>query len=108
MYYTESEKIDIGKKIFLRKITKKEAKEQFRLSDYEANACVRAYMKSEGIPPVPVVEDAKGIELPDYASMTKGELIAEIMRKDIEVARAKKGYTAKGGGRTKEFRPIKD
>ena len=35
--------------------------------------------------------------------MTKEELIKEIMKKDIEVARAKKGYTVKGGGKTKEF-----
>ena len=35
--------------------------------------------------------------------MTKEELIRELMRKDIEVARAKKGYAAKGGGKTKEF-----
>lgn len=108
MYYTIEKKIDIGRKIFLHKITKKEAREEFGLTEYEATTCVKAYMRSEGIPPVPIVEDANGIELPDYASMSKGELIAEIMRKDIEVARAKKGYTAKGGGKAKEFKPIKD
>lgn len=40
--------------------------------------------------------------------MTKEELINELMLKDIEVARAKKGYAVKGGGKAKEFISIKD
>ena len=35
--------------------------------------------------------------------MSKEELINEIMKKDIEVARAKKGYTVKGGGIASSF-----
>ena len=35
--------------------------------------------------------------------MSKEELIKEIMKKDIEVARAKKGYSVKGGGKGKEY-----
>ena len=52
-------------------------------------------MRSIGIEPLPKgtkrVEPAK-----DYRSMTKDEFINELMPKDIEVARAKKGYAAKG------------
>ena len=35
--------------------------------------------------------------------MGKPELIRELMRRDIEVARLKKGYSVKGGGSKKEY-----
>ena len=38
-----------------------------------------------------------------YESMGKPELIRELMRRDIEVARLKKGYSVKGGGSKKEY-----
>ena len=40
--------------------------------------------------------------------MSKEQLIAELMRKDIEASRAKKGYSVKGGGKAKEFIAISD
>ena len=43
-----------------------------------------------------------------YESMGKPELIRELMRRDIEVARLKKGYSVKGGGSKKEYVTISD
>ena len=40
----------------------------------------------------------KSNQVPDYDSMSSEELKREIMRKDIEIARLKKGYVVKGGG----------
>ena len=40
---------------------------------------------------------------PEYESMERPELIKELMRRDIEVARLKKGYAVKGGGPRKEY-----
>jgi transposase len=35
--------------------------------------------------------------------MSKEQLLKELMRKDIENARLKKGYAVRGGGTEKEF-----
>ena len=40
--------------------------------------------------------------------MTKKELINELMNKDIEIERLKKGYAVKGVGAKKEFVFIQD
>ena len=64
------------------------------------------------------IQDFRGLEKPKapskplgvsaaaaegYESMGKPELIRELMRRDIEVARLKKGYSVKGGGSKKEY-----
>ena len=43
-----------------------------------------------GIPIVPEASEAIGADLPYYKAMSKDELIEVIMKKEIEVARAKK------------------
>ena len=47
-------------------------------------------MKANKISIVPKVDTSEIIETPDYSTMSKEELINEIMKKDIDVARAKK------------------
>ena len=93
MYSTKEERIAIGK-----------ASRRYGVTTTSISNYCREYLKSIGLDPVPnpsdpIVKDGA----PDYLAMTKEELIRELMRKDIEVARAKKGYAAKGGGKTKEF-----
>lgn len=72
------------------KIRHREATESGRVTLQTIYAYVRGYMKSIGIEPLP-----RGVKRPepptDYRSMTKEEPINELMLKDIEVARAKKG-----------------
>ena len=48
------------------------------------------------------------ISLRDYSSLSKDELINELMNKDIEVERLKKGYLVKGVGSKKVFVSIQD
>ena len=52
--------------------------------------------------------NTKGVEIPNYQEMTKNELITELMKKDIEIARTKKGYNVKGGGKEKEYVILND
>lgn len=104
MYSTKEERIAIGKDVCQHKMTAEEASRRYGVTTASISNYCREYLKSIGLDPVPspsdpVVRDGA----PDYLAMTKEELIRELMRKDIEVARAKKGYAVKGGGKTKEF-----
>ena len=44
--------------------------------------------------------------LEDYESMTREELIRELIKTKVSEARLKKGYTVKGVGAEKEFIPL--
>ena len=107
MFYTPNERVGIGRRVFAHEITKEEAAREYSVSIQSIVNYVKEYMKSAGIKPIPEADAPLSGGSPNYSEMTKDQLIAEIMRKDIEVARAKKGYAVKGGGRTKEFVSIK-
>lgn len=108
MYYLPKQRVDIGRKVFTHEMSREEAAREYEVSGQSIVNYVREYMKESGIKAVPEADDALGIPAPNYSEMSKDQLIVELMRKDIEVARAKKGYTVKGGGKAKEFSPIKD
>lgn len=108
MYYTPKARIDIGRKVFTHELSKEDAARKYEVSVQSIINYVKDYMKENHIPVVPEATDTIGIQTPNYSEMTKDQLINELMKKDIEVARAKKGYTVKGGGKTKEFSSIKD
>lgn len=100
------EKLDIGRRVYEREQTAKEAAEENGVTLQTVYLYAREYMKSIGVEPLP--KGTKRAEpSADYRSMTREELINELMLKDIEVARAKKGYAVEGGGRGKEFVSIK-
>lgn len=103
MFYTPSERVSIGRRVFAHEITKEEAAREYSVSIQSIVNYVREYMKSAGIKAIPEADAPLAGGSPNYSEMTRDQLIAEIMKKDIEVARAKKGYAVKGGGRTKEF-----
>src|SRR5574344_295040 len=42
-------------------------------------------------------------DMPDYSSMSNDELQKELMKRDIEIARLKKGYSVKGCGTKKVY-----
>jgi hypothetical protein len=108
MFHTPNERVSIGRRVFAHEITKEEAAREYSVSIQSIVNYVKEYMKSAGIEAIPEADAPLSGGSPNYSEMTKDQLIAEIMRKDIEVARAKKGYAVKGGGRTKEFISIKD
>ena len=108
MYYAPSKRIEIGRRVFAHELTKKEAAAEYDVTEQSICQYVRECLKSAGIDAVPKEGGALS-GAPDCSSMTKEELVREIMRKGIEAARAKKGYAVKGGGgKSKEFVSIKD
>ena len=44
----------------------------------------------------------------DLESMSKDQLINEVIKARVEAERAKKGYAVKGGGQEKEFISLSD
>ena len=66
--------------------------------EYEESAGLERPKKGK---PIKVPEGAPTPS--EYETMGKDELIVELMRRDIEVARLKKGYSVKGGGSKKEY-----
>lgn len=101
------ERLEIGRQVYEHLLTKEVAARKYGVSVHCIYAYVREYMMPIGIEPLPKgtkrVEPAK-----DYRSMTKDELINELILKNIEAARTKKGYAVKGGGREKEFCTLGD
>ena len=108
MYYTPEERLNSGRRVFTQEISKEQAASEYNISITTVVNYVKEYMKANKISIVPKVDTSEIIETPDYSTMSKEELINEIMKKDIEVARAKKGYTVKGGGKTKEYNILSD
>lgn len=96
----------IGKQIHDGEISVGQCVEQRGVSRETAYRWLREYRISAGLekpkaPSKPLGVSAAAAE--GYESMGKPELIRELMRKDIEVARLKKGYSVKGGGSKKEY-----
>ena len=109
---TKEEKIEIGKKIHDGEMTVKDAVDAFCVSRSTVWRWSKAYGQNpsqEGKPKVtpfpskPLGVSAAAADAPEYEAMGKEELIRELMRRDIEVARLKKGYSVKGGGSKKEY-----
>ena len=102
------ERLNIGRRVFTQEISKEKGASEYNISITTVVNYVKEYMQANKISIVPKVDTSEIIETPDYSMMSKEELINEIMKKDIEVARAKKGYTVKGGGKTKEYNILSD
>lgn len=109
---TKKEKIEIGKKIHDGEMTVKDAADAFCVSRatvwrwakaYEQNPSQEGKPKVTPSPSKPLGVPAAAANPPEYEAMGKEELIRELMRRDIEVARLKKGYSVKGGGSRKEY-----
>ena len=109
---TKKEKIEIGKKIHDGEMTVKDAVDAFGASRatvwrwskaYEQNPGQEGKPKVTPSPSKPLGVSAAAPAPAEYEAMGKEELIRELMRRDIEVARLKKGYSVKGGGSKKEY-----
>ena len=53
-----------------------------------------------------IIEQTRAPEFEKYESMTKDELIRELVKARINEARLKKGYEVKGDGAEKVFVPL--
>ena len=114
MKYTKEERLEIGERIYSGEISRYQAAEEYGISEYAARDYMRLYRDVNGLPPKGTDGKSTGWTAPakhrespptfeDYQSMSKDELILELMRSRIREARAKKGYEVKGVGAEKVF-----
>ena len=114
MALSKEERLELGRKLCQKEMTRKEARELFGFGDATLDNYLREYKKSVGIPIVPknkivskskdnAFEIAKTIDLDAYMAMSKEELIDELIKAKANELRAKKGYEVRGVGANKEF-----
>ena len=109
----------IGKEIVDGKISAMDAARKYGISATSARRFATEYKYKNGIPlkshkakvkdsDLIKIKRDSSFNLEDYQSMTKEQLIEELIKSKINEARAKKGYEVKGDGRSKEFVSLKD
>lgn len=111
MSYTREERLDIGKQIYHNEISKSGAAIKYSISEGTARDYMRLYRDVNGLPPKNRIQKEENIvkicihssepDLSEYESMTKEELIKELVKSHINESRQKKGYGVKGDGAAK-------
>ena len=106
MKYTKKERLDIGQQIYDGEISRYQAAEIYNISEQTARDYMRLYRDTQQLPPtrakkntitMPLAqENPTGME--ELESMTKEQLIQELVKARITEARLKKGYEVKGDG----------
>jgi len=111
MKYNQEEKLEIGRLVYSGEISRYEASNQYGISYTTARDYMRLYRDTYNLPSkrgtaklgntVPIQSTtlpstASGIE--EYESMSREELIHELVMAKITEARLKKGYEVKGDG----------
>ena len=111
----EEQREVIAKEIVEGKLTNREVAEKYGISKSLAGKYATDYRRANGLPVkyhpslknesdiVKVKSNAVAFDIEDYQSMTKEQLIEELIKSKINEARAKKGYEVKGDGPNKEF-----
>ena len=105
MKYTKEQRLDIGRRIYDGEVSRYEAAEEYGISDQTARNYMRMYRDANHLPPkqgeraICAYSSRKApAGLDELESMTKEELIQELIRAKITEARLKKGYEVKGDG----------
>lgn len=116
MGYTKQERLAIGKRIYHNEISRKEAAEQYGIRMETARGYMRLYRDVNQLPPknqartvgeiTKISMHTPASSLSGYESMTREELIRELVKARINEARLKKGYEVKGVGAEKRFVPF--
>ncbi len=111
MSCTREERLDIGKQIYNNEISKSDAAVKYSISEGTARDYMRLYRDVNGLPPknriqkeentVKICLHSSEPDLSEYESMTRDELIKELVKSRIREARLKKGYEVKGDGAAK-------
>lgn len=97
--YSKEQKYNIGKEAYDKVDTISNIAAKYGTSYMNVRNWAIAYSKAIG------QEKTRSNK---YDNMVETELKNELMRKDIEIARLKKGYVVKGGGGKKEYDTILD
>ena len=110
MKYTKEQRLDIGRQIYTGKISKVDAMTKYEISHSSAEGYVTQYKRANGIPlqnhksgSISQIKAITNADLELYQSMSKEELIQQLILSKANELRAKKGYEVKGDGRKKEF-----
>ena len=107
MQYTKEEKLDIARRVVQHELTYSSAAEQYSVSMPTIYLWIKEYKRVNNI-----VIDGRSDFSPNFSrekdmetlnSMSKEQLIDEVIRARIGEERAKKGYEVKGGGQSKEY-----
>ena len=106
MKYTQEERLDIGRRIYEGEITRYQAAEVYGISDQTARDYMRLYRDVNQLPAkrgkkatvkAPSFQNAPA-NIDELESMSKEQLIQELVKARIAEARLKKGYEVKGDG----------
>lgn len=113
MKYTLEEKLEIGKEIYTGNVKIHEASVKYNMGTTTARECMRLYRDANNLPSRNETENPKvfikadKLDYSDLESLSKEQLIDEIIKARVEAERAKKGYIVKGDGQEKEFISLK-
>ena len=112
MKYTKEERLEIGRKIFENGWSNRYAANIYGIGEESARRYYHMYVDEHDIEAIPKSKQRTGkataaftnnSDLVEYASMTKEELIEELMKAKIRESRLKKGYMVKGAGADKKY-----
>lgn len=119
MKYTKEERLEVDRKIYESGLSNLKVGEVFGICEESARRYRISYEESQGIehnsgksqkqvihPDALITPREAANDFDDYASMTKEQLIEELMKARIRETRLKKGYMVKGVGAAKEYVPI--
>lgn len=106
MKYTQEERLDIGRRIYEGEMTRYQAAEVYGISDQTARDYMRLY---RDVNQLPAKRGKKATvkalsfqnapaNMDELESMSKEQLIQELVKARIAEARLKKGYEVKGDG----------
>ena len=106
MKHTKEERLDIGRRIYTGELSRYEAGEKYGISCNTARDYMRLYWDTHDLPAkretpknyAAVQAAAPTAGLVEFESMSKEELIHELILARINEARLKKGYEVKGDG----------
>lgn len=112
MYNTREQNLDIARRFVNGELTRKEAQAMIggnRNSVYYWSNEYKRSIGDQNVPPKQYQPQSKKDEVANedeisrLSSLSKEELIDEVIKAKVGEARAKKGYEVKGGGENKEY-----
>lgn len=109
MKYTKEERLDIGRQVYTQELSEAEAQLKYEIGRTCVQNYVNQYKQSIGvvtqetIPKHNTLQRKSNPDIETYMSMSKEELINELIKAKANELRAKKGYEVKGDGANREY-----
>ena len=100
--YTKEERLEIGRRIYNRELSVYDAAAEYNINWYTARDYMREYRDLNNLDPMkrgPIGTSAitnQKKKYSDLETLTKEELIDEVIKTRIELERTKKGYAVQG------------